>query len=627
MGGGQLSDTNPVIVGAFRTALRHEALIVAGLLIISFLAWATVTVLGGRRAGSEGRRAAPEPAGRRVLRAGFGVLWILDGVLQAQQSMPIGLPSQVVQPAASGSPAWVGRIVGDGLSIWERHPIPAATSAVWIQIGLGVLLLIAPRGWPSRLAGAAGLGWGLVVWVFGEAFGGIFGSGVTWLFGAPGAVLFYCAGGLLVALPERLWSDRRMGRSVLAVMGWFFVTMAVVQAWPGRGFWQGQDGRHGASGIVAAMVRTMAAAPQPAFLHSWLLAFSSFDARHGWGVNLFVVVSLAAIGAALSVGGRRLVTVAVVAASALCLAAWVLVQDLGFLGGVGTDPNSMVPVVVLILGGYVAMSRPPPLAERRAPPTMGIQQPSGAPRDSSPSDGRPGDVAGLVPAGAGGAPTYRSVAAASGVVATVCALGVLLVGAVPMAAASVRPGTDAIVSEGVNGQPQYTDTPAPVFDLVDQRGRPVSLADLRGRTVALTFLDPVCTSDCPLIAQEMRSVDDSFGSPGSRRTAFVAVVANPVYRSPAFTLAFDRQENLQGLKNWYFLTGSLAQLQRVWDNYGIEVQALGGGAMVAHDDTAFVIDATGRLREVVGADPGDDSTTASSFASLLGDGMRTAMRA
>ena len=46
-----------------------------------------------------------------------------------------------------------------------------------------------------------------------------------------------------------------------------------------------------------------------------------------------------------------------IASAVLCLADWVLVEDLGFLGGLGTDPNSMIPLLLLITGGYVAVTR------------------------------------------------------------------------------------------------------------------------------------------------------------------------------------------------------------------------------------------------------------------------------
>ena len=55
------------------------------------------------------------------------------------------------------------------------------------------------------------------------------------------------------------------------------------------------------------------------------------------------------------------------AATALCLADWVLVEDLGYWGGVGTDPNSMVPMVLLLIGGYLAVTRVNPAASLAIP--------------------------------------------------------------------------------------------------------------------------------------------------------------------------------------------------------------------------------------------------------------------
>jgi hypothetical protein len=76
------------------------------------------------------------------------------------------------------------------------------------------------------------------VWVFGESFGGIFAPGLTWLMGAPGAVFLYIVAGALLALPVRAWEGPRAGRLLLAATGTFWIGMAVLQAWPGRGFWQ-----------------------------------------------------------------------------------------------------------------------------------------------------------------------------------------------------------------------------------------------------------------------------------------------------------------------------------------------------------------------------------------------------
>jgi hypothetical protein len=373
-----LHTNNPTIASAFKSALVHEALAVLAILAVLALAWNILRATQLRRAASgeavmgAPAPAFPEPSARRLLRVAFGLIWIFDGLLQGQSSMPLGMPSQVIQPAAATSPEWVRHLVNAGATIWTNHPIAAPASAVWIQVGIGLFLLVAPPGRWSRCAGAVSVVWALVVWVFGESFGGIFAPGLTWLFGAPGAVAFYAFAGVLVAVPERLYLSRRLGVAVLRVVGAFFIGMAVLQAWPGRGFWTGQS--HHGTGTLVSMLRQMAASPQPRLTSSWASAFAAFDAAHGFGVNLFVVVSLSLLGLGFLSGRRPLVGFALVGSLVVCLADWVLVEDFGFLGGVGTDPNSMIPMVLILLAGYVAMTRPPSVAEQPVSPASARSQ-------------------------------------------------------------------------------------------------------------------------------------------------------------------------------------------------------------------------------------------------------------
>ncbi len=86
-----------------------------------------------------------------------------------------------------------------------------------------------------------------------------------------------------------------------------------------------------------------------------------------------------------------------------------------------------------------------------------------------------------------------------------------------MAGASLNPNADPIIAEAVDGPPAVVNSPAPAFGLVDQNGTAVSLQNLRGKAVAVTFLDPVCVSDCPLIAQEFRQADGLLGSASAPR--------------------------------------------------------------------------------------------------------------
>jgi cytochrome oxidase Cu insertion factor (SCO1/SenC/PrrC family) len=220
----------------------------------------------------------------------------------------------------------------------------------------------------------------------------------------------------------------------------------------------------------------------------------------------------------------------------------------------------------------------------------------------------------------------RAVSAASAQsVAAVTALAVVVLGAAPMASAAVNRTADPILALAIEGGSTQLDTPAYGFRLTDQNGRTVTLASLRGKVVLMTFLDPVCTTDCPIIGLEFKETGVLLGSQ-DKNVVLVAIVANPTYTSVAFTRAFDREDGLGAVPNWLYLTGSLSQLSQVWRDYGVSVQNLPAGAMSAHNDLAIVIDKNGNIREEVGADPGPATTsTQSSFSVLLSQYARQAL--
>jgi len=595
--------SDPTVVAAFKAALLHQGLIALLIFAVLGLAWVTVRAwlpaaarngTGAATAGTHGQDMA-EPAWRQLLRIGFGLIWVFDGILQAQPKMAVGLPSQVIEPIAASSPKWVQHVVNWAGTSWSYHPMQAGASAVWIQVGIGIWMLAAARGTLSRLAGLVSVGWGLGVWAFGESFGGIFAPGLTWTFGAPGAVLIYAVAGALIALPEQAWRTQRLGRAVLAGMGLFLVGMAVLQAWPGRGFWQGTS--RGQPGTLTGMVASMAATPQPRFLSVWVNGFAFFTAAHGFAVNLLVVAALAVTGAAFLSGQPRLIRPVLVAFTVLCLADWVLIQDLGFLGGLGTDPNSMIPMALLAAAGYLALARAGvPAAEPAAVPGASW-------RDRVKVASLSGSLA---------AASIQSVASAG-------AIGLIILGAAPMAAAQASPVADTILAQAIDGSAATFNYPAPAFRLTDQDGRAVTLASLRGKVVLLGFLDPVCSVDCPLMGQEFRQAGQLLAA-DSRHVELVAINYNPLDTQVGYLQAFDRQEGLNALPNWRYLTGTRAQLQQVWHSYSLPMLVLPAGSMIGHGDYAFVIDQAGHLRQELDFNPGPGTAaTRSSFAAELTD--------
>jgi len=591
--------TDPTLVAAFRSALLHQLSIVAAIFALLLLAYWSVRA----RRGAADHPPSFEPKARRLLRIAFGVLWIIDGILQAQPRMVVGLPSLVIAPSAAASPRWVQDVVNTGGTVWSYHPVQSAAAAVWIQAGLGLWLIAAETGWWSRLAGLTSLAWGLVVWVFGESFGAIFAPGLSWLTGAPGAVLLYMLAGALIVLPFRAWSGPRLGRLLLAGTGAFWAGMAVLQAWPGRGFWQG-----GSSGTLAGMVRIMSQNDQPHAQAAMVSGFASFTAAHGFAVNLVAVMmlgllGLALLGLALLGGQPGLLRVVVVAAAVFCLADWALVQDFGVPGGLGTDPNSMAPWVLLLWAGYLAVVQAPQMAERAVAPLTGTRF----------------SLAALRPAA-----LRQSMAAASArSVTALGAFGVVLVGAAPMAAASADQNADPIIARAVAGASVPVNRPAPGFQLTSQSGQPVSLASLRGKVLLLTFLDPVC-SDCQTIAAELKTAGALLGA-SARDVELIAIVSDATHAGPVFIRAFDRVAGMSAVPNWLFLTGSATELHQVWNQYEIVVPKLITG-MNAFSVVTFVIDQSGRIRQEIKDNPGPSTpSTRSSFAVLMSSAARQAL--
>ena len=165
-------------------------------------------------------------------------------------------------------------------------------------------------------------------------------------------------------------------------------------------------------------------------------------------------------------------------------------------------------------------------------------------------------------------------------------------------------GHDACPRPSTGRRHVISDAPAPGFSLVDQNGQPVTLTSLRGYTVALTFLDPVCTTDCPTIAQEFRVRPTSSWAQSAARVKFVAIAANPCTTLVSAVGAFDSQEGLTPSRTGCSSPGRCpagAGVDALWRRGRGHA---GRRRWWTTADTAYVIDAKGRTRAVLNADPG-----------------------
>src|SRR5258708_24706444 len=71
----------------------------------------------------------------------------------------------------------------------------------------------------------------------------------------------------------------------------------------------------------------------------------------------------------------------------------------------------------------------------------------------------------------------------------------------------VEPPRDA-AQEASHAQPLPKIAPAPGFTLTSQDGTQISLANLRGKVVAVTFIFTRCSATCPVLTPMMSLVQD-----------------------------------------------------------------------------------------------------------------------
>lgn len=270
---------------------------------------------------------------------GLGIMWLIDGILQAQPAMPNnGFVQDVLAPAVSGQPHWYVQILGWNIQFWSNHSIGADVFATLIQMGIGLFLFIGIDHFIGRVALWLSIIWGVGIWFVGEGMGGLLTGSSTWLTGTPGSVLFYVGGAVLLLLPETWWRNGRMQNIARRSVGVFWLFAAMLQAFPGSGFWT----RQGLVGIFSAAVNM----PQSRFFAYPIDVVIAMVKIHPLLWNATFILIMVMLGMAFLLN-RLPVWVSILTGGWL-LFSWWIGQDFGVMGGIGTDPNS-APILGLLI--------------------------------------------------------------------------------------------------------------------------------------------------------------------------------------------------------------------------------------------------------------------------------------
>jgi protein SCO1/2 len=181
----------------------------------------------------------------------------------------------------------------------------------------------------------------------------------------------------------------------------------------------------------------------------------------------------------------------------------------------------------------------------------------------------------------------------------VAALAVVLVIAVAGVIFGLRRQAQPHLAGGV-----FTDMPqAPNFSLRDQNGQTVTMSQLQGKVVALTFLYTRCPDVCPLIASNMAAASQRLGSDAAKME-MLSVSVDPQNDTLPAVKKFTEDHSLADKPNWHYLIGSPGELRPVWDAYHVGSQTASsssGFSGIEHSAMVYLTDRAGRLRVILPA--------------------------
>jgi protein SCO1 len=136
--------------------------------------------------------------------------------------------------------------------------------------------------------------------------------------------------------------------------------------------------------------------------------------------------------------------------------------------------------------------------------------------------------------------------------------------------------------------------PAPAFTLTSQDGAPVSLADFRGKVVAVTFIYTLCTDTCPVLTPMMSFVQDRLGPDFGTKIAFVSITVDPERDTPAVLKEYAEAFGANPA-GWAFVTGAPETIREVTRRYGVFAEKTADGD-VDHSFLTSIVDRRGILR-------------------------------
>lgn len=140
---------------------------------------------------------------------------------------------------------------------------------------------------------------------------------------------------------------------------------------------------------------------------------------------------------------------------------------------------------------------------------------------------------------------------------------------------------------------------APDFKLTTQDDKTLSLADLKGKVVLISFVFTTCNGSCPATTSRLVAIQTELARRGRLKEGqvqFVSITLDPARDTPAkmkdYLKLFDADP-----VNWTCLTGSVADVGKTLKAWDMWAKPAANGQL-DHPSRIYLVDQQGRIREI-----------------------------
>ena len=193
-------------------------------------------------------------------------------------------------------------------------------------------------------------------------------------------------------------------------------------------------------------------------------------------------------------------------------------------------------------------------------------------------------------------------------------LAVAMVLALIAAFAACRRPPDPVGSYAATNQADCL----PDVMLLDQNGRNLSLASLKGKPALIDFVYTTCHGPCPMLTSKLALIAERLGPQLGSKVTLVSITLDPEHDHPAELSEYARSHGADK-SGWLFLTGSPAQIEQVLAAYKLYRRREADGS-VTHMVSAFLLGPDGRQVRIYNAIEVKPETVTADIETLLRQG-------